>query len=213
MPARSAIRHIAAMSSQLAAHRSGARLMVRPPSQVALNTPSLNLFGPRIGLVVRVSVMACSFHLSDRGRDATRRARTQGRFSAREAMCRSVRGADGDIRTYSAFKVGWLLNRKIHRFRPLQDLIYIGCPPKGVGKIHPISNKASELHEPPANGHRREPVLSGEINYELSSSKEPPAGKRDKCAKEVQTVRHRGSLFQEYSTWGPARARETWSHP
>jgi len=57
MPARSAIWHMAAMSSQLAAQRSGARLMVRPPSQLALNTPSLNLFGPRMGLVVRVSVI------------------------------------------------------------------------------------------------------------------------------------------------------------
>src|SRR4051794_624827 len=59
MPARSAIWHMAAMSSQLAGQRSGARLMVRPPSQLALNTPSLNAFGPRMGLV-GVSIMAFS---------------------------------------------------------------------------------------------------------------------------------------------------------
>src|SRR5215467_4938370 len=86
MPARSAIWHMAAMSSQLAAQRSGAKLMVRPPSQLALNTPSLNLFGPRIGLVVRVSVMACSSRLSDRGVDAARRIRNQGRLCAPDAM-------------------------------------------------------------------------------------------------------------------------------
>src|SRR5262249_38211368 len=57
MPARSAIRHMAAMSSQLAGHRSGARLMVRPPSQLALNTPSLKALEPRMGLVGRVSVI------------------------------------------------------------------------------------------------------------------------------------------------------------
>src|SRR6516165_4647422 len=86
MPARSAILQTAAMSSQLAVQRSGARLMVRPPSQLALNTPSLNLFGPRIGLVVRASVMACSSRLSDRGVDAARRIRNQGRLCAPDAM-------------------------------------------------------------------------------------------------------------------------------
>src|SRR5262245_28949264 len=82
MPARSAIWHMAAMSSQLAAQRSGAKLMVRPPSQLALNTPSLNLFGPRIGLVVRVSLMGCSSRLSDRGVDAARRT-----WGTRQARC------------------------------------------------------------------------------------------------------------------------------
>ena len=44
----------------VAGQRSGARLIVRPPSQLALNTPSLKRLGPRIGLVVGVCVMACS---------------------------------------------------------------------------------------------------------------------------------------------------------
>jgi hypothetical protein len=34
---------------------------------LALNTPSLNLFGPSIGLVVRVIVLACSSRSRDRG--------------------------------------------------------------------------------------------------------------------------------------------------
>ena len=33
--------------------RSGARLMVRPPSQLALKMPSLNRFGPKSGLLLR----------------------------------------------------------------------------------------------------------------------------------------------------------------
>src|SRR6516165_2986476 len=85
MPARSAIWHMVAMSSQLAAQRSGARLMVRPPSQLALNTPSLNVFGPRIGLVLRVSVMTCASRLSDRRLDGSRIGNRE-RLGAREAI-------------------------------------------------------------------------------------------------------------------------------
>ena len=53
MPALSAIRVIATISSQSARQRSGARLMVRPPSQLALNTPSLKRLGPNSGLLAR----------------------------------------------------------------------------------------------------------------------------------------------------------------
>src|SRR3954449_8365636 len=49
-PASSATRVIATMSSQSARQRSGARLMVSPPSQLALNTPSLNRLGPNSAL-------------------------------------------------------------------------------------------------------------------------------------------------------------------
>src|SRR5258708_36939725 len=56
-PASSASTLIAAMSSQLQGHRSGARLMVSPPSQLALNTPSLNRFGPNSGLLARDACM------------------------------------------------------------------------------------------------------------------------------------------------------------
>src|SRR3954471_11474338 len=52
-PAASAICVIATMSSQFARQRSGARLIVKPPSQLALKTPSLNLFGPNSGLFAR----------------------------------------------------------------------------------------------------------------------------------------------------------------
>src|SRR5262245_37923973 len=57
MPARSAIWHMATISSQFAGQRSGARLMVSPPSQLALNTPSLKRLGPCIGLVWRGSLI------------------------------------------------------------------------------------------------------------------------------------------------------------
>src|SRR3954452_24469015 len=52
-PASSARTLIAAMSSQWHGHRSGARLIVSPPSQLALNTPSLNRLGPNSGLLAR----------------------------------------------------------------------------------------------------------------------------------------------------------------
>src|ERR1700761_8188429 len=52
-PASSASTLIAAISSHSQGQRSGARLMVRPPSQFALNTPSLNRFGPNNGLLPR----------------------------------------------------------------------------------------------------------------------------------------------------------------
>src|SRR5271154_1042139 len=52
-PASSARMLMAAMSSQLHGQRSGARLMVSPPSQFALNTPSLNRLGPNNGLLAR----------------------------------------------------------------------------------------------------------------------------------------------------------------
>src|SRR5271157_1159458 len=56
-PAVSAIWVMATMSSQFARQRSGARLIVNPPSQLALNTPSLNLFGPNSGLLAREGCM------------------------------------------------------------------------------------------------------------------------------------------------------------
>src|SRR5579883_3349605 len=52
-PASSAMRVIATISSHSARHRSGARLIVSPPSQFALNTPSLNRFAPNNGLLAR----------------------------------------------------------------------------------------------------------------------------------------------------------------
>jgi len=51
MPASSATRVMATMSSQSAFQRSGARLMVKPPSQLALKMPSLKRFGPNRGFV------------------------------------------------------------------------------------------------------------------------------------------------------------------
>jgi hypothetical protein len=56
-PASSAIRVIATMSSQSARQRSGARLIVSPPSQLALNTPSLKRLGPNSGLLARDASM------------------------------------------------------------------------------------------------------------------------------------------------------------
>src|ERR1700730_18483758 len=49
MPARSAICATSTISLQRAGQRSGTRVSARPPSELAENTPSLNLFGPRIG--------------------------------------------------------------------------------------------------------------------------------------------------------------------
>src|ERR1044072_4099675 len=66
-PARSASWHMATISSQFACQRSGAMLMVRPPSQLALNTPSLKRFGPRIGLVWRCSIMTTGCSDSEPG--------------------------------------------------------------------------------------------------------------------------------------------------
>src|SRR5262249_39795975 len=49
MPARSAICATSTISLQRAGQRSGTRVSARPPSELAEETPSLNLFGPRIG--------------------------------------------------------------------------------------------------------------------------------------------------------------------
>src|ERR1700731_1086200 len=49
MPARSAICATSTISLQRAGQRSGTRVSARPPSELAENTPSLNLFGPCIG--------------------------------------------------------------------------------------------------------------------------------------------------------------------
>src|SRR6516164_2364933 len=53
MPASSATTQALTTSSESQRQRSGALLMVKPPSQLALNKPSLNLFEPRIGLGTR----------------------------------------------------------------------------------------------------------------------------------------------------------------
>jgi hypothetical protein len=50
-------------SSQSQRQRSGAVLIAKPPSQLALNRPNLNLFGPRMGFGTR---FIASF-LRDRG--------------------------------------------------------------------------------------------------------------------------------------------------
>jgi hypothetical protein len=49
-PAPSAMSEILTISSHSARHRSGAVLTVKPPSQLALNSPSLNRLEPRMGL-------------------------------------------------------------------------------------------------------------------------------------------------------------------
>src|ERR1043166_2973749 len=49
MPARSAICATSTISRQRAGQRSGTRVSAKPPSELAENTPSLNLFAPRIG--------------------------------------------------------------------------------------------------------------------------------------------------------------------
>src|SRR5262249_35847362 len=49
MPARSALWATSTTSLQTAGQRWGTRVSGRPPSELAENTPSLNLFGPRIG--------------------------------------------------------------------------------------------------------------------------------------------------------------------
>ncbi len=55
-PARSAMRALAAMPSQVAGHRSGTLVSARPPSALVENRPSLKRFGPCIGWVMEVSL-------------------------------------------------------------------------------------------------------------------------------------------------------------
>src|SRR6478752_293360 len=74
-PASSAIRVIATMSSQSARQRSGARLIVSPPSQFALNTPSLKRLGPNRGLLVRDGSIGVLYHRVIARSKATKRAR------------------------------------------------------------------------------------------------------------------------------------------
>src|SRR5262245_46511745 len=53
IPASSAMTQALTTSSHSHLQRSGALLTVKPPSQLALNRPNLNLFGPRIGFGTR----------------------------------------------------------------------------------------------------------------------------------------------------------------
>ena len=53
MPASSAITQALTTSSHSQRQRSGALLIAKPPSQLALNKPNLNLFGPRMGFGTR----------------------------------------------------------------------------------------------------------------------------------------------------------------
>src|ERR1700712_930087 len=70
-PASSAICVMATMSSQLAFQRSGAKLIVRPPSQFALNIPSLKRLGPNSGFIAKDMQREYKLGWSMRGRSLT----------------------------------------------------------------------------------------------------------------------------------------------
>src|SRR5262249_55550128 len=74
MPARSAICATSTISLQRAGQRSGTRVSARPPSELAENTPSLNLFGPRIGCGTAMGALLCNGRytgIADDGRPTT----------------------------------------------------------------------------------------------------------------------------------------------
>src|SRR5262249_15228520 len=60
MPASSAMTQALTTSSHSHFQRSGAVLMAKPPSQLALNRPNLNLLGPRLGFGTRSIVQDLS---------------------------------------------------------------------------------------------------------------------------------------------------------
>src|ERR1700678_1639740 len=82
MPARSASCAASTISLQIAGHRSGTRVNVRPPSAFMEKTPSLSRLGPRIGwrgvaVMIAVPMLTESVHRmrrSIRGRFLGRRA-------------------------------------------------------------------------------------------------------------------------------------------